>query len=143
MASDEKPVPKSSMAIETPSARSASKVSRTPSTSSIRADSVSSSVSRSGGSPVRSSAPATVPHEVGRAELDGRDVDGDREVPERHRVGARALEHPGAERHDQAGGLGDGDEVGGRHRLAARLVRQRSSVSTPLVAPDSTSTIGW
>ena len=64
--------------------------------------------------------------EVGRAKLDGRDVDGHREVASDTASAHARSSAPGAERHDQAGRLGDRDEVGGGTGSPS-FVRQRAA----------------
>ena len=54
---------------------------------------------------------------------------------------ARGLEHPFADRHDEAAVLGDGDELVGRNQPA--LVAPAQQASNPISSPDAVSSWGW
>src|SRR5216110_3246496 len=91
-------------------------MSRVARSVSMTALSVISSCSEGAGNPVRSSTSATVATQAGLADLADRQVDAhERGVPTRGEpadpLPARLFEQAQAERHDQAGVLGKGDEL--------------------------------
>ena len=84
-----------------------------------------------------------VAHEVGEGrcgELAGGDVDREQEVAPvvgvgpRRRLTHRGLEHPGAERHDEPGALGPGDDLVGTDEPASGWFQRRSASAPPDVA---------
>ena len=88
--------------------------------------------------------------EVVVGELAGREVDRDRERRVLVRLGdprrglrARFVQHPRADRHDQAGLLGDREELVGRAPDPRSGCCQRSSASRPITSDDSNRTSGW
>jgi hypothetical protein len=78
--------------------------------------------------------------QVGLAELHRRHVDRDAQqrrarLMPTHRLGARLLEHPGPDRHDQAAVLGERDELIGADAAALGVVPAQQSLD-----PDHTPT---
>ncbi len=120
-------MPKSSIATRTPSARSSSSLTTAISGSSISIDSVISSVSSSGSRPDSASASRT-------SEITSlccscltdrltQMYSGGSLGPQplhRHGLQARLAQHPASDRDDQAGLLGERDEVAGLRRARAR-----------------------
>ena len=96
---------------------------RVASLPSRKIDSVISTSSRPGASPLAASAPQDRLVERAAVELHRRDVDRDPDMlgPAR-RLRAGLADHPRADRDDQAGVLGDGDELDRRDQPARRMV---------------------
>ena len=88
--------------------------------------------------------------EFGARDLSDREVDGHvqgriaREpLLQLDGMAAGLAQHPSADRHDQAGLLGERDEVERRDHTADRVVSSGSSASTPAMRPLSSSITGW
>ena len=118
--SDEYPVPKSSMLTCTPALRSSTRFGSATGSRSIRTLSVNSRVSRAGSICAASSVRSTRVGVSVLRELHARDVDVQREpLASRHRalpvseLAAGLVQHPVAERNDEARLLGDRDELVG------------------------------
>ena len=140
--SDENPVPKSSIAIRTPSSRSAENASRASSTSSISADSVSSSTSRRAARPECSSAAATRPTKSSvrscTAETLTATVRSPSGATSAHARSSTQVPSGTIRPEASAIGMKSSGAIG-----SPSGVRQRSSASTPSVAPVASATTGW
>ena len=127
--------------------------SRRTSSSAISADSVISRTSRLGGQAVaRSSSASTWSTSERVAQLAGRDVDRDPQVGRPCRPAGRASaaawrqrlgEHPRADLDDEAGLLGDRDEVQRRDQAQARVRPAQQRLDADDLAGLRASTIGW
>ena len=58
-------------------------------------------------------------------------------------LAARLVEHPRADRHDEAGLLGDGDEVAGAEQAALGVLPAQQRLDARDVRRSRRSTIGW
>ena len=125
-ASDEYPVPKSSIATLMPSALTAVSWRAVASASRMIAVSVISMTSADGSSPVSVRVSAEILDEVLVVELARRDIDGDVHVPRRQvpldRLAARFGQYPAPDVDDLVGLLEQRDEGVGLHHAARRVV---------------------
>ena len=145
-ASEENPVPKSSMASRTPKALSIFIGVTVVVDVCISADSVSSRTSMAGSNPLAESAPIDVVDDPVPLELLGRDVDRDHEAVT-PAVPLGPLRHAVSSTHWPTGTIRPLDSRAGMNSSGWTTPRvgwrQRRSASTPVKAPVERSMVGW
>ena len=129
--SEEQPVPKSSSAMRRPAARSIASLPLMLSMSSISAVSVISSSTWPGGTAEARSACSVSSTKRGWRSCTGETFTAMSSVGQRAAKPSALPQHPGAEPDDDAGLLGDGDQLVDRDRAAGRMLPAQQGLDAP------------